>query len=260
MTKSFLLFLLLTVSSIPYLSASCSNCLEDCRQTNKLRRQINSLPQINSGSKIIDCEKYCSPACSAEKPDKQPIKLKPESHGITIDLGTEGRYIKRRFKTLEEATAYIDTLPPQVVSLIIFYGHGAPGYMTIGKSYITAETIVNLVKDKMENNSAIHLMGCNTASISMNEISINPLKGLSYLTRRILYYNVSRLSGASRKTANEMWNEDLALNISTKLQNVKVCGLTTFGLVPERFVGREKIEPGYVLGAHRCYKNGREIK
>lgn len=182
------------------------------------------------------------------------VKLKPNSYGITIYRGEQ----ESEFRKLSEAEHFLKILPEKAVTMAVFYGHGAPGMMTLGEDTLVAAGVVRMLKGKIAPGSAVHLFGCNTSAVPM-KISFNPLNGLSYLTRRILYYQGARLSGASKETAEEMWNEDMAYDVSKELKDVEVCGLATFGLVPERLIGKEKAKPGLVLGQWICYKNRQKV-
>jgi len=187
---------------------------------------------------------------------REDLRVKPDSFGYTI-YSADRKY---EFRKLEAASkSFLAITPDKSVSLMIFYGHGAPGSMSIGEDYLESRQVITALKDKMVPGGEVHLVGCNTSSVPMfvgYDIAL-PFKGLSYLGRRLLYYTGARVSGASVETSEEMWNMDLAREVSLGLPGIKVCGMRTFGLVPERFVGVERIEPGLVLGEQACYVNGR---
>lgn len=182
------------------------------------------------------------------------VKLKPNSYGVTIYQGEK----ESGFRKISEAEYFLRTLPEKSVTMAVYYGHGSPGMMVLGEDTLVADQVARMLSGKIAPGSAVHLFGCNTSAVPM-KISFNPLNGLSYLTRRILYYQGARLSGASKEIAEEMWNEDMAYDVSKNLKDVEVCGLATFGLVPERLIGKEKVKPGLVLGQWICYKNRQKV-
>lgn len=187
---------------------------------------------------------------------QEDIRMKPDSFGYTIYAADR----KYEFRTLDEAARrFLGKAPEKSVGLMIFYGHGSPGSMSIGDDYLESGKVIAALQGKLAPGGEVHLVGCNTSSVPMF-VSLDialPAKGLSYLGRRLLYYTGVRISGASAETGNEMWNLDMAREVSLGLPGAKVCGMRTFGLVPERFVGVERVEPGLVLGERACYVGGR---
>jgi hypothetical protein len=186
---------------------------------------------------------------------QEDLQIKPDSYGYTI-YSDDRKY---EFRTLEEASRlFLNRAPARSVNLIILYGHGAPGSMSIGNDELESDRVITLLRDKLAPGAEVHLLGCNTSSVPMfvsYDIAL-PAKGLSYFGRRLMYYTGVRVSGASVETGEAMWNMDMARDVSAGLSGVKVCGMRTFGLVPERLVGPQRVEPGLVLGERACYLNG----
>lgn len=173
------------------------------------------------------------------------------------------------FRLAPPAMAYVQKASSAAFTTVTFYGHGAPGYMTVGEWGGDADDISNMLKTKMRVNATVELKGCNTSSIGGG--SINPARGLSHLVRRVMYFSVPYLTGdrseASREQLENDWDSDLARDVSIKLRGVKVCGFQTFGLVASRLpvVGtlmgnREATDSNAIGGSKVCYVNGVESK
>lgn len=173
------------------------------------------------------------------------------------------------FRLAPPAFAYAQKAPNGAFTTVTFYGHGAPGYMTVGEWGGGADDINSLLKGKMKANATVELKGCNTSSIGGG--SVNPGRGLSHLVRRVMYFSVPYLTGdrseASREQLENDWDSDLARDVSIKLRGVKVCGFRTFGLVASRIpvVGtlmgdREATDSDAIAGSKACYVNGVESK
>lgn len=173
------------------------------------------------------------------------------------------------FRLAPPAFAYAQKAPGGSFTTVTFYGHGAPGYMTVGEWGGDAGDISNLLKGKMKASSTVELKGCNTSSIG--GASVNPARGLSHLVRRVMYFSVPYLTGdrseASREQLENDWDSDLARDVSIKLRGVKVCGFQTFGLVASRIpvVGtlmgnREATDSNAIGGSKACYHNGVEAE
>lgn len=173
------------------------------------------------------------------------------------------------FRLAPPAMAYAQKASSGSFTTVTYYGHGAPGYMTVGEWGGDAGDIANMLKGKMKVNSSVELKGCNTSSIG--GASINPARGLSHLVRRVMYFSVPYLTGdrseASREQLENEWDSDLARDVSIKLRGVKVCGFQTFGLVASRLpvVGtlmgnREATDSNAIGGSKACYHNGVEAK
>jgi len=173
------------------------------------------------------------------------------------------------FRLAPPAFAYAQKASSGSFTTVTFYGHGAPGYMTVGEWGGDAGDISGLLKGKMRVSGTVELKGCNTSSIGGG--SVNPGRGLSHLVRRVMYFSVPYLTGdrseASREQLENDWDSDLARDVSIKLRGVKVCGFRTFGLVASRIpvVGtlmgnREATDSNAIGGAKACYLNGVEAK
>lgn len=185
----------------------------------------------------------------------EDLQVTPDSYGYTFYSGDS----KYEFRALADASRrFLDKAPARSVGLAIFYGHGAPGSMSIGNDYLEGRAVISALAGKVAPGGEVHLVGCNTSSVPMF-VTLDPAlpaRGISYLSRRLLYYTGARVSGADRETAGEMWNMDLAREVSLGLPGVKVCGMRTFGLVPARLVGHVRVEPGLVLGERACFLDG----
>lgn len=188
------------------------------------------------------------------------LKLFPESYGVTVVLDPDSPDGKFEFRTVSEAKEFLAEAKEGLVRKVVFYGHGFPGTMSIGKETLNARDIVAMLRGKMAKEAQAQLVGCNTASVPLTvdyrEENVGLVyDGLSYSARRLAYYSAfCRGAGTGRKQCNEQWNEDLAKAVSDELPGVRVCGLRTFGLVPARLFGKDRIEPGWVIGQQGCYK------
>lgn len=199
-----------------------------------------------------------------ESSEEEKAGFLPDSYGITIYL-SNGR--AQAFRNAKEVKEFLRKLPNDSIFKIIFYGHGSPGLQTVGNYDVDSQEAERILKGKMANKGIVEFHGCNTASIG-TEISLNPLVGSSMLLRRLLYFSIpyftDRLNGVDKKQARQTWesrwNEDLARETSYKLNNVIVCGYSTFGLVPERLYGKPKATPGFTIGKKVCYFNGEKVK
>jgi len=190
-----------------------------------------------------------------------------DAYGFTFE-GLEAAPVS--FREAGPAIAYIGKTQAGGFSKVILYGHGAPGYMTVGEWGGDAGEISSLLKGKMKNGALLDLNGCNTSSIGGS--SINPARGLSGLTRRVMYFSVPYLTGGDRSDSwreqlENDWDSDLARDVSLKLAGVKVCGFRTFGLVADRIpvVGtllgrREATDSNAIGGTKACFINGKEVK
>lgn len=189
-----------------------------------------------------------------------------DAYGFTFE-GLEVRPVS--FRDHAPALAYARKAAPGSFSKVTFYGHGAPGYMTVGEWGGDATDITSILKGKMRANATVDIKGCNTSSIG--GASVNPGRGISGLTRRVLYFSVPYLTGdrseASREQLENDWDSDLARDTSRGLPGVKVCGFRTFGLVGDRvpvlgtLMGRrEATDSNAVLGTKACFIGGREVR
>lgn len=194
---------------------------------------------------------------------KNPLS---DGYGFTFE-GAEPQPVS--FRQSAPALAYARQAKPGVFSRVIFYGHGAPGYMTVGDWGGDAADIIAIVKGKMGSPSVVDIKGCNTSSIG--GMSVNPGRGISGLTRRVLYFSLPYLTGdrseASREQLENDWDSDLARDVSRGLPGVKVCGFRTFGLVGDRvpvvgtfFGRREATDSDAILGSKACYINAKEVE
>lgn len=193
-----------------------------------------------------------------------------DAYGVTVRTGSRDR----AFRKVSDAEAFLRTLPGGSVEKLTYYGHGAPGMMSIGAATVDAGSAVQSAKGKVRAGGMVDYIGCNTASVG-TETRINPAYGLSTLTRRILYFSVPYLSDkasggggpAMKEEMEQMWDEDLARQTSVRLKGVYVCGYRTFGLVGDRLpvVGtlmgrREATSSSAVAGVKACYLDGREVE
>lgn len=188
-----------------------------------------------------------------------------DAYGFTFE-GLEPAPVS--FRAHVPAVAYAKKAPNSSFTKVILYGHGAPGYMTVGEWGGDAGEIASLLKGKMKVNSLLEIKGCNTSSIGGS--TINPAAGLSMLTRRVMYFSVPYLmdrSESAREQLEKDWDSDLARDVSVQLRGVKVCGFRTFGLVASRIpvVGtlmgnREATDSNAIGGSKACYLNGVEVK
>lgn len=188
-----------------------------------------------------------------------------DAYGFTFE-GLEPRPVS--FRQHAPALAYARKAKAGAFSHVILYGHGAPGYMTVGEWGGDAGDISSLLKGKMRAGSLLEIKGCNTSSVG--GMSVNPGRGLSGLTRRVLYFSIPYLSeGRDEKMREQLendWNSDLARDTSRGLPGVKVCGFRTFGLVGDRIpvVGtlmgrREATDSNAILGSKACFIDGKEV-
>lgn len=188
-----------------------------------------------------------------------------DAYGFTFE-GLEPQPVS--FRDHVPALAYARKAKAGAFSHVILYGHGAPGYMTVGQWGGDAGDISSLLKGKMRAGSLLEIKGCNTSSVG--GMSVNPGRGLSSLTRRVLYFSIPYLSEGRdenmRKQLEEDWNADLARDTSRQLPGVKVCGFRTFGLVGDRIplVGsllgrREATNSNAILGSKACYVDAKEV-
>lgn len=193
-----------------------------------------------------------------------------DAYGVTVRTG--GR--DRAFRKVSDAEAFLRTLPDGSVEKLTYYGHGAPGMMTVGSATVESESASRAAKGKVRAGGMVDYIGCNTASVG-TETRVNPAYGISTLTRRILYFSIPYLSDKAsggggpdmKETMEQMWDEDLARQTSVKLKGVYVCGYRTFGLVGDRLpvVGtlmgrREATSSSAVAGVKACYLEGREVE
>lgn len=172
------------------------------------------------------------------------------------------------FREHVPAVAYVKKAPAPAFTKVTFYGHGAPGFMTVGEWGGDAGEIGALLKDKMKASATVELKGCNTSSIGGS--TINPAAGLSMLTRRVMYFSIPYLMDRSESARTQLendWDSDLSRDLSLKLRGTKVCGFRTFGLVASRLpvVGtlmgnREATDSNAIGGSKACYLNGLEVK
>jgi len=188
-----------------------------------------------------------------------------DAYGFTFE-GTEVRPVS--FRDHAPALAYVRSAKPGAFTKVTLYGHGAPGLMTVGEWSGDAGELIHRFKGKMARGSTLDLKGCNTSSIG--GASVNPGRGISGLTRRVLYFSIPYLSegrdpGMREQLEND-WDSDLARDTSRGLPGVKVCGLRTFGLVGDRvpLVGslmgrREATNSDAILGSKACFVDGREV-
>lgn len=188
-----------------------------------------------------------------------------DAYGFTFE-GPEPQPVS--FRDHAPALAYVKKAKPGAFTKVTLYGHGAPGLMTVGSWSGDAGEIAYRFKGKMARGSTLDIKGCNTSSIG--GASVNPGRGLSGLTRRVLYFSIPYLSegrdpGMREQLEND-WDSDLARDTSRGLPGVTVCGLRTFGLVGDRvpLVGsllgrREATNSDAILGSKACFVDGREV-
>ena len=189
-----------------------------------------------------------------------------DAYGFTFE-GSEPGPVS--FRDHAPAMAYVKKTKPGAFTKVTLYGHGAPGLMTVGEWSGDAGEIIHRFKGKMASGSTLDIKGCNTSSIG--GASVNPGRGISGLTRRVLYFSIPYLSegrdpGMREQLEND-WDSDLARDTSRGLPGVKVCGLRTFGLVGDRvpLVGslmgrREATNSDAILGSKACFIDGKEVK
>lgn len=189
-----------------------------------------------------------------------------DAYGFTFE-GPEPQPVS--FRDHVPALAYVKKAKPGAFTKVTLYGHGAPGMMTVGPWSGDADEIAHRFKGKMARGSTLDIKGCNTSSIG--GASVNPGRGISGLTRRVLYFSIPYLSEGRdpgmRETLENEWDSDLARDTSRGLPGVKVCGLRTFGLVGDRvpLVGslmgrREATNSDAILGTKACFVDGKEVK
>jgi len=189
-----------------------------------------------------------------------------DAYGFTFE-GPEPQPVS--FRDHAPALAYVKKAKDGAFTKVTLYGHGAPGLMTVGSWSGDAGEIAFRFKGKMARGSTLDIKGCNTSSIG--GASVNPGRGLSGLTRRVLYFSIPYLSEGRdpgmRETLENEWDSDLARDTSRGLPGVKVCGLRTFGLVGDRvpLVGslmgrREATNSDAILGSKACFVDGKEVK
>jgi hypothetical protein len=189
-----------------------------------------------------------------------------DAYGFTFE-GPEPQPVS--FRDHAPALAYIKKAKAGAFTKVTLYGHGAPGLMTVGSWSGDSGEIAFRFKGKMAPGPTLDLKGCNTSSIG--GASVNPGRGLSGLTRRVLYFSIPYLSEGRdpgmREILEEGWDSDLARDTSRGMPGVKVCGLRTFGLVGDRvpLVGslmgrREATNSDAVLGSKACFVDGKEVR
>lgn len=188
-----------------------------------------------------------------------------DAYGFTFE-GSEPQPVS--FRDHAPALAYVKKAKAGAFTKVTLYGHGAPGLMTVGEWSGDAAEIAFRFKGKMARGATLDIKGCNTSSIG--GASVNPGRGISGLTRRVLYFSVPYLSegrdpGMREQLEND-WDSDLARDTSRGLPGVKVCGLRTFGLVGDRIplVGsllgrREATNSSAILGSKACFIDGKEV-
>lgn len=151
---------------------------------------------------------------------------------------------------------------------VVYYGHGAPGMMTIGDDYtLTSDDVVSQLTGKMAPNGEVHLVGCNTASIGSRAYESSPAEmvfyGLSVLARRLAYFSAPvMLGGLDKDTANAHWDDDMANETSRGLPNVRITGFRTFAFPADRLVpGSSNVTPSpYVMARSVTYRDSQEVR
>ncbi len=189
------------------------------------------------------------------------------AYGVTVWVGEK----KRPFRQASAAIEYLSRLKGKVVNKIQFYGHGMPGEMSVGPSFVvTSDSVVKHFSEDVKPGGMIELVGCNTAGIGGS--SINPAVGISHLARRLMYFSIPYMTTGfdpgMKKYLEDHWNDNLALATSHALVkaghvDITVCGYRTFGLVAARIpvIGKygDQRTPGPVGGSQSCYRNGKEL-
>lgn len=151
----------------------------------------------------------------------------------------------------EGRAAQIAALPDRSISVIRFYNHGAPGM--IGEDDV--DSLTAMLKDKMRKHGYVHLLGCSTAGVEGH--AWNPVGGIGLLSRMIMYHGLMKMMGES--DVAKQWSNNLAGDLSRRLPNVHVMGLSGISFPLSRIQG--SYEPGHApkgLMADRfTYLNGR---
>ena len=192
---------------------------------------------------------------------------RPDGHGVTIEV--VGQEDPIAFRYGKNAEAYIRDLPEGSIRDIIFYGHGAPGMIQIENGYpLDAEAIAKLLSGKMTSSGAIHVVGCNTASVGYEGLEDSNVftgagYGLATLTRRLTYFSLPVIvGGADKDVMEEMWNEDLARQVSQSIRDVTVYGQRTFAFPADRLVpaSTNATPSRWMMSREAAYRNGQTVE
>jgi hypothetical protein len=118
-----------------------------------------------------------------------------------------------------------------------------------------ADTLAAMLDGKMMKDGEIRLLGCSTAGIEGH--AWNPIGGIGLLSRMIMYHGILKMMG-DNETA-EQWSDNLAGDLSRRIPNVNVMGLSGISFPLSRIAGSH--EPGHkphALMADRfVYYNGK---
>ncbi|MEZ0314970.1 MAG: hypothetical protein ACAI38_24635 [Myxococcota bacterium] len=186
-------------------------------------------------------------------------RLLPDGYGVTIRFRGQP---EAAFRDYGEATRAIAAAPPGSITSVILYGHGAPGMLSIGGSILDAGEVGRLLAGKLAPNARVTLYGCNTAGVGDQGLSRNLAEsaffGLSSLMRRLTYFSLPVLTGADRAAMEDMWDDDMALDVSRALPDAEVVGFRTYAFPADRLVpGAQNATPSrHVLARSATYKNG----
>ena len=183
----------------------------------------------------------------------------PDGYGVTIRFRGRPDIAFRDYADAERAIA---AAPSRDITSVIFYGHGAPGMLSVGTATLDAGRLSQLLDGKLAPNARVMLYGCNTASVGDEGLSRNLAEssffGLSTLTRRITYFSIPVMTGADRATMEALWDEDMARDLSRALPEAYVVGFRTYAFPADRLKpGSRNATPSrHVLARSATYKNG----
>ena len=179
------------------------------------------------------------------------------SWGADMTFGITGTYIGDDGKPVEFEKPYAERkqtiagFPDRSVKIIRFYQHGAPGM--IGDDDV--DSLTGMLADKMQKNGQIHLLGCSTAGVEGH--AWNPVGGIGLLSRMIMYHGMMKMMGHSDVAAK--WSDNLAGDLSRRIPNVYVLGLSGISFPLSRIAG--EYEPGYrptgLMADRFVYYNGK---
>lgn len=173
--------------------------------------------------------------------------------GITGAYTTESRKIAEFAAPYAERVKTVAGLPDRSIRIIRIYAHGAPGL--IGDDDVDA--LVKMLAGKMASDSQIHLLGCSTAGPDAH--AWNPIGGIGLYLRMAMYHGLPRFMGED--DIAEKWTDNLARDLSRRIANVYVLGLSGISFPLSRVAGPlEGYEPSLLMGDRFVYRNGKATK
>jgi hypothetical protein len=101
----------------------------------------------------------------------------------------------------------------------------------------------------------IQLLGCSTGGIEGH--AWNPIGGIGLLSRMIMYHGIMKMMNMNEVA--EQWSNNLAGDLSRRIPNVDVMGLSGISFPLSRIAG--KYEPGHrpagLMADRFVYRNGK---